>query len=151
MRAGPPTSTDPQPGRAKSLYMPDSIAKRQTVIALGRPNGDMRDRIVRGLHGRAPLLQRMTSLHQRLAGPSEVAWQSLATDSVVRGSSGPTSVIPGLLSLTVTGIASNPTCFRRPPMSLFMAHEILGTAAARVGRQRSQSAHSTVEDPALRC
>jgi hypothetical protein len=43
-------------------------------------------------------LQRMTSLHQRLSGPSEVAWQSLATDFVVRGSSGPTSVIPGLLT-----------------------------------------------------
>jgi len=60
------------------------------------------------LHGRAPLLQRMTSLHQRLPGPSEVAWQSLATDSVVRGSSGPTSVIAGLLSLTVAGFASTP-------------------------------------------
>ena len=60
----------------------------------------------------------------------------------------------GLLSLTVTGIGSNPTVSDARlsnRTSLFMAHEISGTAAARVGRQRSQLAHSTVEDLALRC
>ena len=134
-----------------SLVRIDQTCFGQFAFIPGFAARSLRDRIFRVLHGRAPLLQRMTSLHHRLSGPSEVAWQSLATDTVVRGSSGPTSVIPGLLSLTVTGIASNPTVSDAPPMSLFMAHEISGTAAACVGRQRSQSAHSTVEDPALRC
>jgi len=34
----------------------------------------LRDRILRVLHGRAPLLQRTTSLYNRLSGPSVVIW-----------------------------------------------------------------------------
>jgi hypothetical protein len=44
---------------------------------------------------------------------------------------------------------------RSAPIALSLGRETLrglrGRAANRIGRQRNQSAHSTVEDPALRC
>src|SRR5215472_15422213 len=57
----------------------------QFALIPGFAARSLRDRIFRVFHGRAPQLQRMTSLHHHLSDPSEVIWRRSATDSAVQG------------------------------------------------------------------